>query len=293
MRLPAYKGSTFRGGFGHAFKRTVCAARDKTCRTCLLKEKCVYAYVFETPPPKSARMMRKYEAAPHPFVIRPPNDERRNFNPGDKINFELALIGKATDYLPYFIYAFQELGSLGIGKGKAKYSLTTVQDAQGNTIYNAETNALSEFSLQTLSFLNGDKPTADKARLTLSFITPTRIIFQKHLTMDLEFHILIRVLLRRLSLLVCFHMGIDPSGWDFKGLIERAGKVSVVKRNLKWIDWERYSNRQETKMKMGGFVGDVEFEGELGEFLPLIRAGEALHVGKGTGMGLGRYEIRD
>ncbi len=26
---PSYKGSTFRGGFGHAFKKVVCAVRDK------------------------------------------------------------------------------------------------------------------------------------------------------------------------------------------------------------------------------------------------------------------------
>ncbi|PIV41853.1 MAG: CRISPR-associated protein Cas6, partial [Nitrospirae bacterium CG02_land_8_20_14_3_00_41_53] len=29
--LPAYKGSTFRGGFGYAFKRVVCAIKDKEC----------------------------------------------------------------------------------------------------------------------------------------------------------------------------------------------------------------------------------------------------------------------
>lgn len=27
--LPAYKGSTFRGSFGYAFKRVVCAIKDK------------------------------------------------------------------------------------------------------------------------------------------------------------------------------------------------------------------------------------------------------------------------
>jgi hypothetical protein len=29
LLLPTYKGSTFRGGFGHAFKRAVCA--DTSC----------------------------------------------------------------------------------------------------------------------------------------------------------------------------------------------------------------------------------------------------------------------
>ncbi|HDZ02552.1 MAG TPA: CRISPR system precrRNA processing endoribonuclease RAMP protein Cas6 [Nitrospirae bacterium] len=61
-------------------------------------------------------------------------------------------------------------------------------------------------------------------------------------------------------------------------------------RNLKWYDWERYSARQETKMKMGGFVGEITFEGDIEPFMPILKAGEVLHVGKGTGFGLGKYK---
>ena len=111
------------------------------------------------------------------------------------------------------------------------------------------------------------------------------------MTLDLEFHILIRNLLRRLSLLYYFHCNGDPSAWDFKGIIEKAKEVKVEKQNLRWYDWERYSGRQETTMKMGGFVGEITFEGEIVPFMPLIKTGEILHVGKGTGFGLGKYEI--
>ncbi len=40
-------------------------------------------------------------------------------------------------------------------------------------------------------------------------------------------------------------------------------------------------------MKHGGLF----FEGDIGQFMPLIKAGEVLHVGKGTGFGLGKYGI--
>ena len=110
------------------------------------------------------------------------------------------------------------------------------------------------------------------------------------LSSTLEFHILIRNLLRRISLLSYFHCG-EELAVDFKGLIERSLEVKVEKENLSWIDWERYSNRQETKMKMGGFVGDVVFEGDLEEFLPFVLLGECTHVGKGTSFGLGKYRI--
>ena len=62
--LPSYKGSTLRGGFGNAFRRVVCALKKNDCSECILKEKCVYSYVFETPPPSDTKIMRKYTSAP-------------------------------------------------------------------------------------------------------------------------------------------------------------------------------------------------------------------------------------
>jgi CRISPR/Cas system endoribonuclease Cas6 (RAMP superfamily) len=44
-------------------------------------------------------------------------------------------------------------------------------------------------------------------------------------------------------------------------------------------------------MKMGGFMGEIAYEGELREFWPYISLGEHVHVGKGSGFGLGRYRI--
>jgi len=315
--LPIYKGSTLRGGFGYAFKRVVCAIRDKECFDCLLKEKCVYSYVFETPPPSDTKIMRKYKSAPHPFVIEPPSEKRRGYKPGDEINFGLTLIGRAIDYLPYFIYTFDELGKIGIGQGKARYELMEVS-CDGEKIYDSESKTLKSFktsslsltphlslrsasggeaiSLLTLEGLSQDLPTERSEvvesglsrSLKLSFVTPTRILYNGHLTLDLEFHIFIRNLLRRLSLLYYFHCDGDPSEWDFKGMIEKAKEVKVKGRNLRWYDWERYSGRQETRIKMGGFIGDITFEGDIEPFMPIIKAGEVIHVGKGTGFGLGK-----
>ncbi|HDH12655.1 MAG TPA: CRISPR system precrRNA processing endoribonuclease RAMP protein Cas6 [Nitrospirae bacterium] len=293
--LPSYKGSTLRGGFGNAFKRIVCAIKSKECTDCILKEKCIYSYVFETPPPSDTKIMRKYTSAPHPFIIEPPPEKKRGYTPEDELIFGLTLIGKAIDYLPYFIYTFDELGKMGIGRGRGKYELKEVRSgAEDKVIYSSDTKTLRTFKTDILSFnsvftnTNTYKPKS----LTLNFLTPARIIYKKHLILDLEFHILIRNLLRRLSLLCYFHCGGDTSGWDFKGIIETAQDIKVKKRNLKWYDWERYSSRQETKMKMGGFVGEITFEGNIEPFMPLIKAGEVLHVGKGTGFGLGRYEIK-
>jgi CRISPR-associated endoribonuclease Cas6 len=297
LLLPAYKGSTLRGGFGHAFKKAVCAIKTKECAVCILKEKCIYSYIFETPPPSATEKMRKYKAAPHPFIIEPSLEEKTLYKPGEELSFRLILIGKAAEYLPYFIYAFDELGKQGIGKGRGKYSLKEVSRIIPGTaacvIYQGAQNVLRDDSRESALAAEAETEPLDRSSLTIKFITPTRIVKNEKLVSDLEFHILLGTLLRRLSMLSYFHCGIKDNDFDFRGFIEKAEKVKIKEQILKWRDWERYSARQDTTMKMGGFTGKAVFEGELYEFMPYIRLGEILHVGKGTGFGLGKYEILD
>ena len=74
-------------------------------------------------------------------------------------------------------------------------------------------------------------------------------------------------------------------------MIGEAENVSTEKKSLKWYDWERFSSRQNVRMKMGGIVGEITYRGKIKQILPVLKAGEILHFGKGTSFGLGRYEI--
>lgn len=300
INLPAYKGSTLRGAFGHAFKKVVCVNREKICNSCLLKGKCVYSYVFETPPPSDTSKMRKYPFAPHPFVITPPLEEKRTYEQNETFCFELILIGKSIDFLPYFIYTFDELGRIGIGRGKGRYNLENVgqrSKVKGEEIRDEETilvysgkDKILRSNFKVLKVDDISSFNLSPATLHLVFVTPTRLKFDGRLSPSLEFHILIRNLLRRISLLSYFHCDHEVH-LDFKGLIEKSSEIKVKKSDLKWFDWERYSNRQETKMKMGGLVGSITFKGDFEPFLPLLSLGEYIHVGKGTSFGLGKYKI--
>jgi hypothetical protein len=127
-------------------------------------------------------------------------------------------------------------------------------------------------------------------RITLRFETPTRLRYGGHLTDKLEFHVLIRNLLRRLTALAIHHCDFIPEV-DHRALIRQAEAVATRTANLRWMDWERYSARQDARMTLGGFVGAVTFEGDLAPFGPLLRLGEIVHVGKGTSFGLGKYRM--
>ena len=67
--------------------------------------------------------MRKYKNIPHPFIIEPPMDNNTHYQPNDTISFKLILIGKAIDFLPYFLYSFELMAEKGLGKGKGKLVL--------------------------------------------------------------------------------------------------------------------------------------------------------------------------
>ena len=74
-------------------------------------------------------------------------------------------------------------------------------------------------------------------------------------------------------------------------ILKEAETIETADNALRWHDWERYSTRQGVRMKMGGLVGEIRYSGNLGPFLPFLKAGEVLHVGKGTSFGLGRYSV--
>jgi hypothetical protein len=231
-------------------------------------------------------------------------NERLKFAAGDELRFRLTLMGRASDYLSYVIYAVSEMARYGLGAERAGFALCNVavldQAGAGETIYNAgdrrslaPTDAVNHLSdliearLQELE-QTGSKPSDV---MKMRFTTPTRIRVGGDLQTSLSFELLIRNLLRRVSMLIAVH-GQSRLDLDYRGLIARAAGVGIGKASLRWHDWQRYSNRQEAKMTLGGFIGEVEYEGEaIAEFLPLLVAGEILHVGTGTSFGLGKYEI--
>lgn len=289
--LPYFKGSTFRGLFGHALKKVVCALKRQECSQCLLKQRCVYALVFETSACLEFPKNSKINALPHPFVIEPPLTNETNFPEGSAFDFNLLLFGEVNRSLPYFIYAIDRMGNIGIGKkidGKrGRFSLREVKFGR-KTIYSALDQKLNASDMaQPLSLAEIKKQTNGKSRLKIILETPLRIKFENRLKADLPFHVLVRAMLRRCaSLLDCYGDG-EPA-LDYRGLVKRADEMSVVEADLKWFDWKRYSHRQDKSMLMGGMTGSVIYGGDVGEFIPLIDFCAEVHVGKQTAFGLGK-----
>ena len=294
LHLPGYKGSALRGGFGHTFRRVVCPLKRQNCGDCELSNKCVYSYIFETRPLKNDPFLRNVrDKVAHPYIIRPPLDDREEYEHGEEIEFELVLIGKAMDYLPYFAYTFIQMGENGLGRGKGKFMLKSIDSVGLNVddirIYHCGDEVLKNTTrpVRCEDLVESFPP---PGQCTFRFLTRLELK-EKRKYPEISFGTLFRRLLARITTLAHLHCGIDCTDFDFSGLSHTAEEIKTVNPNLRWEHAIRYSNRQMQRMPFGGLLGEITFEGNLAPFWPFILLGEWVHVGKKTSFGLGRYEL--
>jgi hypothetical protein len=294
-RLPPYKGSMLRGAFGHALRATVCTQGPRQpCRSCSLRPTCVHTRLFETfiegePPP----FLKGLDTSPRPYVFEPVGQasEERTLEPGDELAFDLLLFGEAAELQGFVLVALERMAVGGLGKHRARFRLERVRWRSGDGAWQ-DGYCRGERAWQGVPAVALPGPGhSDRGGLTLRFETPTRFKNSGRLSDDFTFRNLAFRMLRRLLELAHFHVPEVEVDWHFRPYLEKANRVRVVRRDLRWWDWERWSQRQRTSMRLGGFLGELEIEGELEPFLPLLAAAEVFHVGKGTTFGLGKVQV--
>ncbi|MDZ7312721.1 MAG: hypothetical protein ONB45_15765, partial [candidate division KSB1 bacterium] len=284
--LPPFKGSLLRGAFGHALRRTVCVmGPQQPCPTCMLRKQCVYPRLFETliePDEPVPRFLRGLPTAPRPYIFEP-FDEQRLYRPAESLQFDLILIGRAIELHPFAIFAVSQMAESGLGFKRIPFRLESCkwqvasskkQTANGKQqevseksrvisdqendhswrlLYDGATKHLLETPTPQFPMPNRSSVShLQLATCNLRFLTPTRLKFKDDLTIDFTFRMLVFKMIRRVLELAHFHVPGVEINWEFHPLLIAADAVKIVHRELRWMDWERRSNRQKTEMMMGG-----------------------------------------
>jgi hypothetical protein len=289
--LPAYKGSTFHGALDRAFYHMVCAVRGKKCEECLLNSDCLYVRLFQPSYPKSHPHALKFKTAPRPYVLKPPLTVKCDFSKSDHLEFELVLLGPAMDVLPYYVYAVTEMGKRGLGKKRGKFNLLRVEEIIGGEPAIIFESGAGMLSVAPDRFIPATAMTHENLNfIRLQFLTPLRIVKNKHLVTRLTFPVLFENLAHRLTLLTEMY-GRRENLPDFSKLAQHAKDIHVAESKLRWHDWKRYSGNQDAYMKFGGLAGAIAFEGDLTPFIPYLALGSQVHIGQKTTFGLGHYKI--
>ena len=79
--------------------------------------------------------------------------------------------------------------------------------------------------------------------------------------------------------------------FDYQKIISESSGIITKYRDIRNEKMRRYSNRAGAKMDFAGFTGVMICEGDLGGFIPLLRAAEILHAVKMCVMGLGKIKV--
>jgi len=273
-----------------------CRTGETDCRDCLRRDDCDFAFIFDTPLPPGVNINRYSEATPHPFLIEPPLEERGEYEPGERLCFSLILIGRGIPFIDVFVAAFEEMGQAGLGKKRftpGRVRVREIRTSAGASICMDE-NTPPAFPIRRLDLpadKDGGEGSLNPENFSLFFVTPTRICIENRPVSEraVAGEHLVQNLVRRISNLYFFH-GVNGAPLpDIYGLVLAAAGIRTVRNEMAWYDWERYSSRQDRRMSPGGFVGRIVFSGLSPGIASLLRAGEVVHLGKNTSLGMGKY----
>lgn len=291
VRFPAYAGSTWRGAFGNALRRTVCITREPECKGCLLWRSCVYSQVFETPAGQEP-LLGKINAAPHPYILHPLATSGKHYAAGEHFTLRLTLLGKSIEHLPYLIHALQQAGERGLGKRDGNLSLQQVEQENAPGSDGWQRIHTPGGNLQALP---GGIPAVPPLppQVWIEFRTPYRSVHDGKLVRSgrFAFQPFISTLMRRISLLHVYHAGVELAA-DYPQLTQQAAAIPLLEPDLRWHEWARYSSRQQSKVQMGGLLGGFGLPVEaLEPYWAWLWLGQWVNTGKGAVMGMGEYRL--
>ncbi|MFQ6044679.1 MAG: CRISPR system precrRNA processing endoribonuclease RAMP protein Cas6, partial [Candidatus Poribacteria bacterium] len=272
------KGWVFRGGLGKELRK--------------IGEK-AYGQLFNTEPPYDVNYWEKASNIPRPYVIFPPLETKELYTPQDFITFDLTLIGKAIDYLPYFVFSFYQFARYGVGRkigGKRGRCflerVETIKESNGEwgkpVYFGRNQRFCNEPHIITGSDLLQRYDESQK-ELMLEFLTPTQIIHEGEPVLEqMNVVVLIKSLWRRIAPLAIYHCDVKCD-LDPRELVENAVKeFNITQSDLTWHKATRYSKRQDERIYMDGFKGRLKLEGNLRRYIQFLLMGELVHIGKYT-----------
>jgi len=269
--------------FASAFRQTVeCEGKDD--EKCSKADKCPYELLFSQELSSNPYAVKRYQKPPLPFVfdlpIVPPAPNR-----GCELQIGLTLAGKAVNFILDFLVTVKNIfgqssgGVFNAGKliridSEDYLGSRTVISSDGKEV---ETNRFSIHSMQGLEkmvILPIDS-------VTLSFITPLRIIKDGFPVKELSFSVLAMALLRRMSSMAFYYCSMELD-LNFKGLSLMSEDIAISNNEFSWVEWG---------LNQAGIIGKGTFCGNLVDFHSCLLFGEQFHVGKRAAYGLGLYRL--
>jgi len=265
---------------------------------CRLAESCPYSVLFA-----GSRGARP------PYAVYVPSDR------DDHDRIEITLFGPAWRLYPWLLQALRKALRAGLGKERRTYDVHAVYRVNPDSSWAEICSSDLSQLLPTLppdflevSMLPEPSPPAPlpegegsaepfssrQETVEVQLLSPTRLIHDGKLLpghRPVPFALLVARILDRFRGLFG-----DDAGEILRPEIRRAveaeaAHVPLVSDETRWIEVQDYSARNRSELLLGGKVGRLIYGVEAARFLPILKAGEVLHVGKNPTSGCGRIAV--
>jgi hypothetical protein len=178
---------------------------------------------------------------------------------------------------------------LGPSRGRADLVNVSQLDASGAPVACVYDGTAPGPSADPL-LLSLDAPAGQVERVIVRFVTPTELKGAGTLAGRPEFSVLLPRLRDRISALRKLY-GDGPLEMDSRAFADRAAAVRMTRCEVSHVGRWRRSSRTGAVHPLGGFVGEAEYQGDLAEFLPYLRAAKWTGVGRQTAWGKGELAL--
>ncbi len=253
----------------------------------------------------------------------------RLYGPGERFEFGITLFGDALKFLPYFVLTVPEMGRMGVGPGRGKFSLKSVWAenpltrerecllAEGDNLVHTPTLTVTHAEVEQMAnsrwqmansrwqMADGEERAAggeskignQKSRIEIDFLTPTRLIDEGKLANAPQFDVLFARLLKRLDDLAEQHCGGSGRPREEIDALEHlAAHVRLLESQTRWVEVWSGSQRRGAPSPLSGIVGRAVYAASAEDWralLPWLLWGQLAQVGKSAVKGNGVIVISD
>ena len=211
---------------------------------------------------------------------------------------EMTLYASAWPFYLPMVAACARIFSSGIGRERERYRLRAVHQVKANGDHEMLCDDDLAHILRTVEpdYLDTVllSQNNDNGPVSVALQSPTRLLVDSKLQKGdtpLSFPVLIESILSKLR----DHYGQEAEsllpGGSAAALREQAKGVVINGSDLRWMDIPDNDRNTRSSRLLGGKIGQLTFNEVAGRFLPLLKVGEILHIGKNAASGCGRIAV--
>jgi hypothetical protein len=294
IKLGQYQGAErLRDGLAQIMLRAVCPETRRT-------ERPTPEHAAVCPPCWLLAAQTDLNAVRRVYSLAGPQPPLDMLAPEQPFQFTITLFGEGFRFLPYFVLAASAMGDTGVGPGRGKFEIVSIQAV--NPLTGASHTILNEgekivrpqalpVSWEDAQAAGASLPTEGDVRVR--FLSPMRLIEGKRTVGVPDFGVFFQRLLERIDDLSRQHNGgTRRPPEEVVELNQLANQVRLVEQSTRRIELWGPSGRTGRPTPMGGLVGSALYRSKHWDrLLPWLLLGQGVQVGKLTSKGNGVFQV--